>query len=143
MRIAIPIWGDKVSPVLDSASRLMIIETEDRNVASRFEIYLDEHNLSRRFFRIQNMEIDVLICGAISHDFSRLLTASGVNIISEISGQVEEVLKAYLKGELFNPKFLMPGCKRSRSNRKNRLAPFKQSCRQAGKRKGPGQGGEI
>ncbi len=115
MRIAIPIWDDKVSPVLDSASRLLIVETEDRNVASKFEIYLDGYDLSRRFFRIQNMEIDILICGAISHAFSRMLIASGVDVIPEISGHVEEVLSAYLQEELFNPKFLMPGCKRSRS----------------------------
>lgn len=139
MKIAIPIWDDKVSPVLDSASRLMIVETEDRNVASRFEIYLDEQDLSRRFFRIQSMEIDILICGAISHAFARMLTAFGVDVIPEISGQAEEVLKAYLQGDLFNPKFLMPGCKRSRSNRKNRSSPFNQSCRQQGKRRGPGR----
>ena len=118
MKIAIPIWDDKVSPVLDSASRLLIVETEDRNIVSRFEIYLDEHDLSRRFFRIQNMEIDILICGAISHAFSRMLTGSGVEVIPEISGQAEEVLKAYFQGELFNPRFLMPGCKRNRSEEK-------------------------
>ncbi len=115
MRIAIPIWDNKVSPVLDSASRLLIVETESRNVASRFEISLDEFDLSRRFFRFQNMKIDILICGAVSHAFSRMLTASGVNVISEISGYVEEVLRAYLHEQLFNPEFLMPGCKQSKS----------------------------
>ena len=29
MRIAVPIWQDKVSPLLDAASRLLIVETED------------------------------------------------------------------------------------------------------------------
>jgi len=116
MRIAIPIWDDKVSPVLDSASRLLIVEAENRNVASRSEIYLDEDDLSRRFFRIQGMDIDILICGAISHEFSRMLTASGVDVIPEISGHTEEVLKAYLQGDLFNPKFLMPGSKRKRNH---------------------------
>ncbi len=115
MRIAIPIWDDKVSPVLDSASRLLIVEAEDQNVASRSEISLDEYDLSRRFFRIQNMEIDTLICGAISHAFLRMLTAFGVDVIPEISGHVEDILRAYLQEDLFNSKFLMPGCKRSRS----------------------------
>ncbi len=128
MRIAIPIWDDKVSPVLDAASRLLIVETENRNVASHFEIYLDEHELSRRCFRIQGMEIDILICGAISDAFSRMLTASGVDVIPEISGHAEEVLKAYLQGDLFNPKFLMPGCKRKRSSRKNSPSSSRKTC---------------
>ena len=141
MRIVIPIWDDKVSPVFDAASRLLIVETESRNIVSRFEIYLDEQDLSRRFFRIQYMAIDILICGAISHAFSRMLMASGVEVIPEISGQTEEVLKVYFQGELFNPKFLMPGCKRSRSSRKNRSSPIKQSRRQQGKKRAHGQGG--
>ncbi|MEW6665855.1 MAG: hypothetical protein AB1512_11620 [Thermodesulfobacteriota bacterium] len=28
MRIAIPVWGEKVSPLLDAASRLLIVETD-------------------------------------------------------------------------------------------------------------------
>ncbi len=140
MRIAIPIWEDKISPVLDTASRLLIVEIEDRNVASRFEIYLDEQDLSRRCFRIRGMEVDILICGAISQHFARMLLGSGIDLIPEISGQTEEVLKAYLQGDLFNSRFLMPGCKRNRFKQKNGLSSFKQSCRQPGLRKGPGQG---
>jgi predicted Fe-Mo cluster-binding NifX family protein len=140
MRIAIPIWEDKISPVLDTASRLLIVEIEDRNVASRFEIYLDEQDLSRRCFRIRGMEVDILICGAISHHFARMLTGSGIDVIPEISGQAEEVLKAYLKGDLFNSRFLMPGCNRSRFRQKNGLSPFKPSCRHPGMGRGPGQG---
>ena len=120
MRIAIPIWEDKVSPVLDTASKLLIIELEGKKETSRFEIYLDERTLSRRSFRIQGMEVDILICGAISHQFARMLTALGIEVISEISGRPEEVLKAYLNKDLFKAKFLMPGCKRNRSDQKEK-----------------------
>lgn len=114
MKIAIPIWDDKVSPVLDTASRLLIVEVEDQSEASRFEIYLDDQDLPRRCYRIQGLELDILICGAVSHPFLRMLTASGIDIIPEISGRIEDVLKAYLQGNLFHSRFLMPGCKRNR-----------------------------
>lgn len=114
MRIAIPVWDHKVSPVLDTASRLLIVEVEDQGETSRFETCLDEQDLSRRCFRIQGLELDLLICGAISRQFSRMLMASGIDIIPEISGLAEEVLRAYLQGNLFHSRFLMPGCKRSR-----------------------------
>ena len=143
MRIAIPIWEDKISPVLDTASRLLIVEIEDRGVASRFEIYLDEQDLSRRCFRIQRMEVDILICGAISHHFARMLMGSGIRVIPEISGQAEEVLKAYLQGDLFNSRFLMPGCNRNRFRQKKGPSPFKQACRRPGISRGPGQGNKT
>ncbi|MBU1052305.1 MAG: hypothetical protein KKC46_00565 [Proteobacteria bacterium] len=116
MRIAIPVWYDKVSPVLDTASKLLIVELEDRKEKSRFEIYLDEPELSRRCVRICGMQVDTLICGAVSRPFWRLLAASGINVIQNISGHPEDVLEAYLKGNIFRSGFLMPGCKRSREN---------------------------
>ena len=118
MRVAIPIWDNKISPVLDTASTLLIVDVEGQKESSRYEIYLDEHELSRRCHRIRGMDVDTLICGAISRPFYRMLSAFGIDIISDISGHPEEVLKAYLHGKNFKPGFLMPGCKRNRKNRK-------------------------
>ena len=111
MRIAIPIWESKISPVLDTASRLLIVERENRSTTSRFEIYLDEQDVLRRCLRIQAAGVDTLICGAISRPFYRRLIGSGINVISGISGRPEDVLDAYLRGKLFCSKFMMPGCK--------------------------------
>ena len=120
MRVAIPVWEDKVSPVFDTASTLLIVEVDDHSEASRFIIFLDEQNLTRRRHRIQGLEVDVLICGAISRPFSRMLLGSGVEVIQEISGPFEEVLNAYLQGNIFNSKFLMPGCRKKRYRYGNR-----------------------
>jgi predicted Fe-Mo cluster-binding NifX family protein len=110
MKIAIPIWEGKVSPVFDTASRLLILQVEDKNETSRFETFLDESDLTRRCLRIQALGVDTLICGAISGQFHRMLTADNVEIIPWISGVAEDVLKAYLDGKIFHSKFLMPGC---------------------------------
>ena len=115
MKIAIPIWEDIISPVLDTASRLLIVEVEEKGrEVSRFQIHLDEKDLVRRCLRIQGFEVDTLICGAISRPFLTMLAASGIDIIPEISGCAEEILEAYLQGDLFHPRFLMPGCKRAK-----------------------------
>ncbi len=116
MRIGIPIWGDRISPVLDTATKLLVVEAEDQREASRFEIYLDEHELSRRCLRIRRMDVDILICGAVSRPFSRMLMASGINIIPDISGPPEDVLNAYFHGKLLHSGFLMPGCRGNREN---------------------------
>lgn len=119
MRIGIPIWGDKVSPLFDTAARLMIVEVEGEGVTSRFETVLEEQDICRRCFRIRGMAVDTLICGAISRPFLSMLLSSGIKIIPEISGNPEDVLKAYLQGDLFHSRFLMPGCRRKRFDREN------------------------
>lgn len=113
MRIAVPIWGDKVSPVLDTATKLLVTESGGKNKGPRFEVFLIKKEISQRCSFIRKLEIDVLICGAVSRIFSGMLKASGVKIISGISGPAEDVLEAYLNGDLSQPKFLMPGIKKS------------------------------
>ena len=120
MRIAIPLWEDKVSPVLDTAARLLVIEVKNQKEASRFETNMDEEDLSRRCYHIRGLAVDTLICGAISRPFSRMLLASGIDIIPEISGPIDDILDAYLQGNLFHSRFLMPGCKRLKSKRMNK-----------------------
>jgi len=109
MRIAISIWEDKVSPVLDTASKLLVVESNAQREVSRFKAYLYEENISRRCYFILGFEIDVLICGAVSRQLSGMLDASGINVISGISGPAEEIIEAYLQGTLGDSKFFMPG----------------------------------
>ncbi len=115
MKIGIPIWEDRISPVLDTASRLLIVEVVDRKEASRFETYLEEQDVCHRCVRIRGLGIDTLICGAISRAFSKILEASGITVVPGISGHPEDVLNAYLQGDLSHSRFLMPGFKRKKS----------------------------
>lgn len=110
MKTAIPVWEGKISPVFDTASKLLIIQVEDSKETSRCEAHLDEQNLTRRCSRIQGLGVEVLICGAISRPFYRMLVAGGVNVIPWVSGHAEDVLDAWMNGTLFNSRFLMPGC---------------------------------
>ena len=137
MRIAIPIWDDRISPVLDTASRLLIVDVQDRNEPFRFEIHLVEQDLSRRCFRIRELEVDILICGAVSRAFFKLLRALDINVIPEITGRIDEVLDAYILGNLFHSRFLMPGCKRNRFGNGNRSPFIRDSKRHAIKKTNP------
>ncbi len=109
MRIAISIWGDKISPLLDTASKLLIIENDTLKESSRYEVYLLKQDISNKCRFIQSFNIDVLICGAVSRQFSEMLMASGIEVISGISGPVKDVLKAYQQGTPLQSEFFMPG----------------------------------
>ncbi len=112
MRIAISVWEGRISPLFDTASRLMVLEMEDRKEISRFEIFFDEDALVRRCARIRTLNIDVLICGAVSRNFLSLLNASGIRIIPWICGSVESVLETFARapdGVSLKSTFLMPG----------------------------------
>lgn len=113
MRIAISIWEDKISPVLDTASKLLIIDKDTQKESSRFETNLLDRDMSQRCSHIRGLDLDVLICGAVSRQLKGMLKESGIKIISGISGPAEEVIEAYLQGALLHSGFFMPGSKRT------------------------------
>ena len=127
MRIAIPVWGDKISPVLDTAPKLLVIENESQKESTRFETFLMEQNISRRCAFIRGLNIDVLICGAVSRQMSGMLTASGIKVISEISGSVEAILDAYFQGTLLQSGFFMPGRKAKQMDQNHNPHTFNRS----------------
>jgi predicted Fe-Mo cluster-binding NifX family protein len=129
MKIAMPVWENKISPVLDTASRLLVVELKEGGDMSRFEIYLDERDLSKRCHRITGLGVDTLICGAVTRHFSDMLKALGVKLITGISGQPDDVLHACVEGRLAHSKYLMPGSSREGVEEKTRNMDFSEYTR--------------
>ena len=110
MKIAIPIWNDCVSSVFDFAGKLLLVEMEDGKEINRSEALLKSQSLSQRVGQLKNLEVDVLVCGAISRALANMVTASGIQVLPYVTGSIDDVLQAYLTGQLVKPEFSMPGC---------------------------------
>jgi predicted Fe-Mo cluster-binding NifX family protein len=110
MKIAIPVWDNCVSSVLDFAHRLLLVNIENGNEVSRSEISLIPESIPQRAARLKTLGIEVLICGAISRSLASQVTASGIEVLPYVAGPVDEILKAYVAGQLAQPQFAMPGC---------------------------------
>jgi len=109
-KIAIPTWNGRVSPVFDTASRLLVVEVREKGEFARFETDITDNFLPSKTIRLTGLGIDTLICGAISRPLAYMITTAGIKLIPWISGQVEDILQAFLKGTLFDMQFIMPGC---------------------------------
>lgn len=110
MRVAVPTWSGRISPVFDVARRLLLADIEDGEEAGREEAAIDDTDLARRAGRMAALGVDVLICGAISRPLEALLVSAGVQVIPGTCGPVEDVLNAFAAGSLQDGAFLMPGC---------------------------------
>lgn len=110
MKIAIPTWNGRVSPVFDTASRLIVVQIGEGREIARFETDISEYFLPSKSMRLTGLGIDTLICGAISRPLAAMITTAGITLIPWIAGQVDEVLQAFLTNTLFEPRFIMPGC---------------------------------
>lgn len=109
MKIAVPVFRGRISPVFDWATRLLVVETDSDCETCREVRTLQEAQLAARAIRLAEMGVDVLLCGGISGSMRSLVEIRGVRVVPWIAGEVEEVLKAFLAGSI-PEKFAMPGC---------------------------------
>ncbi len=110
MRIAIPSWQGRVSPVLDTAGAILLVELARDGRRSRAETSLPVTDVFERAKSLVDLGPDVLICGALSWPLEVALRSAGIRVIPHTCGQVEQVLSAFLDGRLDQGAFLMPGC---------------------------------
>ncbi len=109
MKVAITVWGKRISPVFDSAQTLLLAEIMDKRVVEKkleFIPLLLPVSIARR---IVELNPDSLICGAISHQPARIIEDAGISLLPFISGKADLVLKAYASN-LELKRYYMPGC---------------------------------
>jgi predicted Fe-Mo cluster-binding NifX family protein len=125
MKVAIPHWRGRVSPVFDVAGSLLLVDIANGQEQDRQHVRLNTHGLQARGRSLAELGADVLICGAISWPLEMALSAAGVEVIPQTCGDVEDVLAAFLNGRLDENAFLMPGCcgRRRRFRRRRRRSP--------------------
>ena len=89
---------------------LLIADIGNRRVRQRHFEAFDCDSAFSRAARLDDLGVEGLICGGISDFFARLIEAHRIQIISFAAGAVDDVLEAYVTGNLFEKKFRMPGC---------------------------------
>lgn len=116
MKVALTIWDGRISPVFDVCQEALILGIEGGRVQSRSQEPIGAADPSRKIGRLVELEVDTLICGAISEPLQRELTARGVEVLGFVAGEIDEVVQAFVAGALPDPALSMPGC----SNRQQR-----------------------
>jgi predicted Fe-Mo cluster-binding NifX family protein len=117
MLVAVPIWNGRVSPVFDTATRLIVVDMGGEAGGERREYQVSGAGPSRRIALLTELGVSTLICGAVSNGTARLVERAGIDIVPWVSGDVEDVLEAFGAGSLGGDAFRMPGCRRRRQRR--------------------------
>lgn len=114
MKMALTVWENRISPVFDAARMLLVVEIENTKIISRHYESFHPELPARLAVRLAQLDVAVLICGAISEMPANILEANGIKLIPFITGDAGEVIDAYVKEVPFMPAFLMPGCSHKR-----------------------------
>ena len=108
-KVAIPIFQDRVSPVLDSCRHMLLIDLVQGTEIDRETVYMDEMSLTERCGLFAKLDVTIVICGGVSEVFANMLMGANIRLINGIAGGIDDVITAFLKERLDKPKFYMPG----------------------------------
>ena len=110
MKVAVPEWKKRVSPVFDTARCVLVVVVDTRKEVRRDRIELRNGSFHDRVEALTGAGVDVLLCGAISRPLYEMLESAGIEVTPFLSGSIEEVLEAFMEERITDPRFLMPGC---------------------------------
>jgi predicted Fe-Mo cluster-binding NifX family protein len=121
MKLAIPVWQGRISPVFDVAGQLLLVELANGREVARDEQMVDETTADERARKLAELGVETLICAGISQSLQTGLADHGIRVVARICGDAEEVLAAFLARRLGEERFAMPGCcgQRRRRHRGN------------------------
>jgi predicted Fe-Mo cluster-binding NifX family protein len=106
MRVALPAWDGRVSPVFDVANRILVVDIERGTVTRTSDHTLEDDN---RVETLSTLGVDVLLCSAISWPVEAMLWVAGIEVVSDICGPIDEVIGAYRSGVRALATFHSPG----------------------------------
>lgn len=117
MKVAVPVWGNNVSTVLDFSDSLLIVDFEGGRIKDRLRVDFVEKTIVGKAARLREHGVQVLLCGAISRPLENMISASGIRVVPFLRGTVDEVIEAYFSGRLQDARFVLPGCRQGRGGR--------------------------
>lgn len=110
MNIAVTTWGNRVSPVFDSAGTLLIADIRDKAVQQRSYTAFKPGNIDALAALLHEMKAATLICGAISTQPANAIVAHHIHLISFVSGNAMDILTAFARRQTIDQTHMMPGC---------------------------------
>lgn len=110
--IGVTIWGNRVSPVFDSARNLLVVSLVDGHIVNVSTLKFDPDHPAQLVQLLRSRNIGVLICGAVSEGPAAVLEGAGIELIPFIAGDVQKVVETFIRGNREWTEFIMPGCGR-------------------------------
>ena len=110
MKAAFATWNDRIAPVFDVVHQVHIVEVEAGDVIGETSESLFDDAPGQKAFHLARLGIEVLVCGAISRAMETMVAGHGIRVIPFVAGDLREIIRAWLRGELDGERFIMPGC---------------------------------
>lgn len=116
MKVAVTVWGNRISPVFDAASTLLVAEITDRKIAGQYYTAFDPESPVDLIHTLKKHHVTILVCGAISKTPARLIMDQHIHLIPFVTGNVRQFLESFALDQTVGKKHRMPGFRQTSEN---------------------------
>jgi predicted Fe-Mo cluster-binding NifX family protein len=109
MKIAIPVFENRISPRLDFAPGFGLYDIEGERITGSREISCEGWSDVDRASKLKGFGVDTLICGGLPGYLHVILKKSGINVIPWIAGNANDALSLFIRGQLNSGMVIWPG----------------------------------
>ncbi len=113
-RVAVTVWGERVSPLLDASRQALLLDLEQGRVVGRRQLSLPDGSGEAKLVTLRRHGVSTLLCGAASRELAARAAALGLELVPFLAGEVEVVIAAFLAGRLPDDALALPGCRARR-----------------------------
>ncbi|MBN1341307.1 MAG: hypothetical protein JXQ73_01430 [Phycisphaerae bacterium] len=106
MRVAVPLFGQEVSPRFGCGGELLIASIENGTLQGTEVERTGELSFPQWPTFLASLNVAVLICGGIHHDLLREIERLGIKVYWGVIGPVSQALAALIDGTLRNDQFV-------------------------------------
>jgi predicted Fe-Mo cluster-binding NifX family protein len=126
-KIALPLFGERIAPRLDTAQRLRFVTVRNGAVEETEDVTVVGVHPLKLAHWLRDEGVGVLICCGIDRMTSRTFHDSGIRLISRIGADADLAVRAYIDGTI-ETLCIMPtgGPGRGRRHRGGRCGRFEQ-----------------
>jgi predicted Fe-Mo cluster-binding NifX family protein len=118
MKVAFACWDNRIAPVFDVARTIRVLSIEPDRKPKQTRVELGTPFPDRRAELLSELGIDTLVCGAVSRPLLEKIAALDIRVFSFVSGNLDEVIEAWMQNRLDKDDYRMPGCGAGRGGRR-------------------------
>ncbi|MCF8092504.1 MAG: NifB/NifX family molybdenum-iron cluster-binding protein [Desulfotignum sp.] len=109
MKLAVTVWGNRISPVFDAARTLLVAEIENKKISRQFYTSFDPQSPADMVNVLKKNQVNLLVCGAISNTFADLIADHDIQLISFVTGNTRQFLDSFAGSRTVKKIHMMPG----------------------------------
>jgi len=100
VKVAIPRMGETVAPCFECCATMTIFNIAESGTVEQVDFPLQSREPFDRVRLLRDQKVDTVISGGIQAFYEDLLKAGGFEVISWVSGLVDDLLALYIRGGL-------------------------------------------